>query len=70
MNQGNLSCDLSMPMLKPKPELEQTAETLGITPEKLKSMREYAAKLKKKFPRMKDNRIQRKVAEQFKIKLT
>lgn len=51
-------------------ELYETAKKIGVTPDKLAAMRKYSAELKRKFPHMKTNRIQRKVAEQFKIKLT
>lgn len=37
--------------------------------DKVKAMQEYAKKLRKQFPHMKEPRIQRKVAEYFKIKL-
>lgn len=53
-----------------KAELYIAAKKIGVSVERLLQMREYAAKLKKQFPHMKENRIQRKVAEYFKIKLT
>jgi hypothetical protein len=46
------------------------ARQLGITVEKLHEMQNYALTLRKKFPHMKPDRIKRKVAEYFKIKLT
>lgn len=49
---------------------EATAAAIGVTPEKLQKMRDYAAELKRKYPQMKENRIKRKTAEYFKIKLT
>jgi hypothetical protein len=38
--------------------------------EKIAEMQAYARKLRKSSPKMKDARVQRKVAEHFKIKLT
>lgn len=71
MNERNLSCDLLMPVEKPQPktELEETAERLGISPAKLKSMREYAINLRKSDRRMKMSTIRKKVLEKYKIKL-
>lgn len=72
MNNKNLSCELTMPVETPQPktELEQTAESLGITPAKLKSMREYAVILRKSDKRMKESTIRKKILEKYKIKLT
>ena len=53
-----------------KAELYLSAKKIGVTVERLLEMRSYTAKLKKQFPHMKESRIQRKVAEYFKIKLT
>jgi hypothetical protein len=50
-------------------ELESTSKKLGITPEKLKAIRDYTVRLRKKFPHMKPDRLKRKVAEYFKVKL-
>lgn len=36
---------------------------------KVKAMRNYAFRLRKKFPHMKPARLQRKVAEEFHVKL-
>lgn len=52
-----------------KLEVQQSAKKLGMEPERLQEMREYAGKLKKQFPHMKPKRIERKVAEYFKVKL-
>lgn len=52
-----------------KAELYMSAKSIGVTVEKLIEMRQYAAKLRKKFPHMKEDRIKKKVAEYFKIKL-
>lgn len=52
-----------------KSELEQTAETLGITPAKLHSMREYAKILRQSDRRMKESTIRKKILEKYKIKL-
>lgn len=51
-------------------ELQETARKIGITPERLLEMREYTKMIKKKYPHMKPDRLQRKVAEYFKVKLT
>jgi hypothetical protein len=40
-----------------------------IPQEKLAKMRDYAIMLRKKFPHMKPKRLQRKVAEYFKVNL-
>lgn len=53
-----------------KAELYLSAKKIGLSVERLLEMRNYTAKLKKQFPKMKEARIQRKVAEYFKIKLT
>lgn len=50
-------------------EVENSAKTLGVSVEKFEEMQNYAAKLRKKFPSMKPERVSRKVAEHFKIKL-
>jgi hypothetical protein len=42
----------------------------GVSAEQLKAMQDYAKKLKRNAPGMKPARLQRKVAEHFKIKLT
>lgn len=50
----------------------QTVKKSGvenIPAEKLEQMKAYARKLRSKFPHMKPARIQRKVAEYFKIEL-
>lgn len=52
-----------------QPELIQTAESMGITPAKLKAMREYAANLVKQDKKMKQSTVRKKVLEKFKIKL-
>jgi hypothetical protein len=62
MNAG--SCYI--PTTEPK---EQTIEDV-IPPEKLDAMQNYARELRRKFPHMKQNRIMKKVAEHFKVKLT
>lgn len=41
----------------------------GIPPERIEEMRDYAIKLHRKFPHMKPDRVKRKVAEYFKVKL-
>lgn len=53
----------------PKTELEQTAENMGITPAKLKSMREYAKLLRFHDKRMKPSTIRKKILEKYKIRL-
>jgi hypothetical protein len=53
---------------KKKPALTD-GDGKEISEEKLKAMKDYAATLRRKFPHMKPDRIKRKVAEYFKIKL-
>lgn len=45
-------------------------EITQLPPEKLEAIKNYAVRLRKKHPHMKPLRLQRKVAEHFKIKLT
>lgn len=45
------------------------AEKLGLTAERLQEIKEYTAALKAIFPHFKPDRLQRKVAQHFKIKL-
>jgi hypothetical protein len=52
-----------------KIELQQSALKIGVTPERLQQMRDHAKYLRKKFPHMKPDRLKRKVAEYFKVKL-
>lgn len=49
--------------------VSESAKSIGITPERLEKMQMYARELRIKFPHMKPARIQKKVAEHFKIKL-
>lgn len=51
-------------------EVEASPAQLQIPPEKQAEMIAYAKKLRAKFPHMKPDRIKRKVAEYFKVKLT
>lgn len=71
MEERKPSCDISMPVEKPQPktELEQTAENLGITPAKLKSMREFAINLRRQNPKMKMSSIRSKVLLKYNISL-
>lgn len=71
MHQQQLSCDVTPPAAEaqPKSELEITAAKMGITPAKLKSMREYATFLRRSDRRMKESTIRRKICEKYKIKL-
>ena len=71
MNERKPSCDLELRPEPPQPktELEETAERMGITPAKLKSMREYAINLRRQNPRMKMSSIRSKVLQNYKIKL-
>lgn len=64
-------CDLShlSSATKVDPHQEE-AETLGLSPERLQEIKDYAIKLRRKFPQFKEDRLRRKVAEYFKIKLT
>jgi hypothetical protein len=49
---------------------EAAAATLGLPVEKFKEIQAYTLTMRKKYPQMKAERIKRKVAEHFKIKLT
>lgn len=49
-------------------ELEESAAKIGVSVERLLEMRAYTKKLKLKWPKMKGDRIQRKVQEYFKVK--
>jgi hypothetical protein len=77
MHERNHSCDIgakpenvdgNIP-IDPRTELEETAGKLGITPAKLKAMREYAIFLRRSDKRMKQSTVTRKIKEKFKIKL-
>lgn len=59
------TCEIPKEALEPQPKtgFEELPE------EKLKAMKEYALKLRRKFPHMKAERLQKKVAEYFKVKL-
>lgn len=52
-----------------QPELIKQAESMGITPAKLKAMKDYAAILVKQDKRIKPSTVRKKVLEKFKIKL-
>ncbi len=60
------SCDIPE-VTQPVATQVKTADQLP--PEKLQAIKAYAAELHRKHPQMKQNRIMRKVAEKFKIKL-
>ncbi|MVT11371.1 hypothetical protein [Chitinophaga tropicalis] len=49
---------------------QAAAERLGMNIERFKEIQCYTLELRKKYPHMKPTRIQRKVTEHFKIKLT
>lgn len=49
---------------------EAAAATLGLPVEKFKEIQAYTIQLRRKYPHMKPDRVRRKVAEHFKIKLT
>jgi hypothetical protein len=53
----------------PSHEVKQELPASTIPPEKLKAMQDYAKKLRRNSPNMKMERIQRKVAEHFKVKI-
>ena len=82
MNERKQSCDLEMTpenaelfaeaigASKPEmTEIELTAQNLGITPAKLKSMREHAMILRRSDSRIKPSTIRKKILEKYKIKL-
>jgi len=54
---------------KPVNKLLLTTDGKEVPKELLKKMQDYARLLHKKFPHMKPDRVKRKVAEHFKIKL-
>ena len=67
------SCDLSHTPSTAVQEITsemKEAEKLGVSVEKLRAMKAYAQKLHRKHPKMKMDRLQRKVADHFKIKFT
>lgn len=51
-------------------QVEKAPTELSIPKEKQDRMIAYTKQLRAKFPHMKPNRIKRKVAEYFKVKLT
>jgi hypothetical protein len=53
-----------------KQSIIAAAKRLGITEEKVIAMRKYAKALQVKQPQMKPLRVQRKVAEYFKVKIS
>lgn len=57
-------CDLSM-----KPVEEQQSVVPVIPPERVEAMKQCAVKLRRKHPHMKPDRLKKKVAEYFKVKL-
>lgn len=71
-----MSYDINDPVLKSlngscDTNINITAdEVTGLSPEKLERVKAYAKELHRKFPHMKPGRVQRKVCEYFKIKLT
>jgi hypothetical protein len=72
MNKG--SCDITdvinVGPQEPIPEKNPNEMTfLNVDPEKVEAMKAYALQLRKKFPHMKQQRLGRKVAEYFKVKL-
>lgn len=48
---------------------DEHAAAIGVTTEKLLKMRAFANDLRRRNPKMKEDRIKRKTAEYFKIKL-
>lgn len=64
------SCDVGIdtPATSQKKPL-MTTDGKEVPADKLKAMQDHAFLLRKKFPHMKEARVQRKVAEHFKVKL-
>lgn len=67
LEKNNRDCEGNPLPVPQAPQKELPIAT--IPPEKLKAMQEYAAKLRRNSPSMKPERLQRKVAEHFKVKL-
>lgn len=63
------SCDIGLQAL-PADKEKKPAGLEHVPAEKIMQMQAYADQLHKKFPHMKPNRIKKKTAEHFKIKLT
>lgn len=64
----SFSGDIKQPEQQP-PTVEMKNSVDQIPADRVKAMQDYAVKLRKKYPHMKQDRIKRKVAEYFKIKL-
>lgn len=62
------SCDISFDS-QPVEQKKEVMSMEQIPLEKQYEMRDYAVKLRKKFPHMKPDRLKKKVAEYFKVKL-
>lgn len=58
------------PDAKDEKKNNDAAAILGMTPEKFKEIQAYTLEMRRKYPHMKADRVRRKVAEHFKIKLT
>lgn len=72
MNEREPSCDVSPGIIGQDEATNKvllTRDGKRVPAEKLKAMQDYARLLHKKFPKMKEARVTRKVAEHFKIKL-
>lgn len=65
----NLSTEQWLPEIPVKAPDYKLNDVSEIPPHRMEQMKEHFAKLKKKFPHMKDNRIAKKTANYFKIKL-
>lgn len=67
---GNFKSEVKdQPPVVPKTEIELTAEKIGVTPAKLKAMREYAALLRKGDNKIKEVTIRKRICEKFKVKV-
>lgn len=62
-------CD-GKPLIETKPLQAKSLSEINVPPQMLQRMRDYALLLRKKYPHWKPAKLQRKVAEHFKIKLT
>lgn len=66
---GAMTAEKKESKLTPQQELTIAAESIGVTPAKLKAMREYAGLLRQQDKRIKESTIRRKICEKFKVKL-
>ena len=59
----------NMPEVSERKENAITINTKDLPPEMLFKIKEYAVKLRKKYPKMKPSRMERRLAEKFNLKI-